>query len=231
MSKPNLFLPTLAMLISMGVLCALGFWQLHRLQWKIDLAEQIEAEFSKDISTLSLRPADIEGDYNFKRGALEGTYDFDTQIFVAPRVYKNLPGKHVYTLLRLNDGSHILVNRGWVPIDWTFDHEDPRTRTALQSRTVAGTLRFSERNPFTPDNRPEKNQWYFAEPARLAQIHNIPDMHERVLMLDNSGPEGDYPIPQGGPPPLKNHHLQYAIFWFVMAGILFIIYTLRFLRK
>lgn len=231
MSKQSLLWPTLSSLCGIAILCALGFWQLQRLEWKINLENELDKEFTRDISEMTIKPSDIDGNYMFKRGTLSGTYDFETQIYISPRVYKNLPGRHVYTLLRLKDGSNILVNRGWVPNGWSFDRETPEKRAALQTDAIQGVLRTPEHNPFSPENKPEKEQWYFAEPALLAKIKTIPKMHDRVLVLEGQGPESEYPIPTNGKPVLENNHLQYAIFWFVMAGILFIMYILRFLRK
>jgi cytochrome oxidase assembly protein ShyY1 len=56
-------------------------------------------------------------------------------------------------------------------------------------------------------------------------------MHDKVLFLEGPEVEGNYPVAAATKPELPNDHLQYAIFWFTMAGVLFIIYCVRFLKK
>lgn len=232
MAKQDILLPTLLTLAAMALLCGLGFWQLQRLEWKQNLMAQLDAEYEKDAAQVTLRPEDIEGDFDYRRGTLYGSYDFDKQILIGPRVYKNIPGRHVYTPLRLQDGSHILVNRGWVPNDWRFENETAAARALASEGKVTGLLRKdSERNPFTPPNDPLKNAWYFPDVAEIARVKSIDNLRPGIFSLERQETEGDYPIPMTQRPDIPNNHLQYAIFWFAMAGIAFIIYLLRFWGK
>jgi surfeit locus 1 family protein len=230
--QKKLLWPTLSALAGILILCFLGYWQLQRLEWKTAMIDALDAEYAKDAAQLVLSPSEIEGNYNFKRGTLRGAYDFDKQITVGPRVYKNLPGRHVITPFKLEDGTTILVNRGWVPNEWRSDTELPEARAAAQTGSVTGLLRNAQKpNPFTPDNDLLKGEWYYANPAQIAEVKSIKRMHDKIIYLEGSETESNYPIAQATKPILPNDHLQYAIFWFTMAGVLFVIYCLRFLKK
>ncbi len=230
--KTSILLPTLLTLLGIATLCSLGSWQLHRLEWKTERIAQLDAEYKKDAAQIPLAPADLDGDFHYRRGTVRGAYVFDRQILLGPRVYRNLPGRHVYTPLRLEDGSFLLVNRGWVPGDWTFETETPAEHAAAQSKKITGLLRKpAKRNAFTPDNRPAKDEWYFADIPAISAEKDIPGLHDTILELEDGDAGNRYPVAQATKPDIPNDHLQYAIFWFSMAGILAVIYALRFLKK
>jgi surfeit locus 1 family protein len=227
MSKQNLWLPTFMTLLGIAILCGLGYWQLERAEWKRNLVAELDAEYSKDASQtiLDLKQPDLE----FSRGSLEGQYDFGKQIFIGPRTYTNLPGRHVFTPFILTDGTIVLVNRGWVPNEWKF--ADEQNRDALQTGKVTGLVRKPDRHPFAPENRPELDQWYYPDIEQFEQAKKVGAVQPYILMLEAQEIESGYPVAAATKPQLPNDHLQYAIFWFTMAGILAIIFVLRFLRK
>lgn len=212
------------------VLCALGVWQLQRLTWKTNLVNQLNAEYAKDATQAFLSPADTRGDFMFRRGTLRGVYEYERQIKIGPRVYEKFPGYHVLTPLRLEDGSHILVNRGWVPQDWAFKMES--IPMPGQDVAVTGLLRNPEApNSFTPENRPDRDEWFSADIPQIAGAKKISGLGPYLLYLEGRDVSGTFPIPQSSKPDLPNNHLQYAVFWFTMAGILLTIYAIRFFRK
>lgn len=240
--KPSLLLPSLITFLSISILCGLGIWQLQRLEWKTALIEALDTEYAKDATKNIITGQDLE---NYEtadekdaplaiRGTITGTYDLSKQIFIGTRFYDNIPGKHVFTPMRMDDGSWILVNRGWVSQNWRPSDETSPPPTGAVN--ITGLLRRPmERNPFTPDNNPLKDEWYYPDLGEIMDVKNIPGtIHEYIMHVEKNEDEGnatDYPIVESAKPVLDNNHLQYAIFWFLMAGILFIMYVLRFLRK
>ena len=242
-SRPKkLLLPTLLTFAGISILCSLGVWQLQRLEWKTSLIETLDAEYPKDATQNIITGQNLE---NYEaadkknaplavRGTVTGTYDLTKQILVGTRFYDNLPGKHVLTPLQMDDGTWLLVNRGWVSQSWKpVDEANPPPNGTV---SITGLLRRpTERNPFTPDNKPLKDEWYYPDLEEIADVKNISGtIHEYILHQEkdeNSASTADYPIAEAAKPVLDNNHLQYAIFWFSMAAILFVIYVLRFLRK
>ena len=46
-----------------------------------------------------------------------GTFEPDAELILYGRPLDGRPGDHVVTLLRITDGSAVLVDRGWIPFD------------------------------------------------------------------------------------------------------------------
>jgi surfeit locus 1 family protein len=225
-------LATLLMLAALAVLCSLGVWQLHRLEWKTALIEKLDAEYAKHASNIILDQkalAKIEDARPFVvRGTVRGRYDYSGEILVGPRVFGNLPGYHVLTpfIVEGPAPATLIVNRGWVPQHW-----DVASDQKTQPGSVSGLLRRPDENPFAPENIPEKNQWYRTDPGQIAGVKNLPETYGYVLYREGAEGESEYPVTGAARPELPNNHLQYAIFWFTMAGTLLVVYALRFLRK
>lgn len=219
---------TLFTILGVSILCGLGIWQLQRLEWKNGIVEKLDAEYRKDAQNTHLTSSDLEKTFDFKRGTLTGIYDFKNQVRVGPRVYDSLPGFHVITPLKLDDGSDVLVNRGWVSEHWTFADEINPPAGTVQ---VTGLLRPpSKDNPFRPENAPDKDQWYDADPEQIAAAKNLSRVHKYILYVEGSETD-NYPLPLPGRLAFENNHLYYAFFWFTMAGILVLVFIMRFVKK
>ncbi|HXS30103.1 MAG TPA: SURF1 family protein, partial [Steroidobacteraceae bacterium] len=91
---------------------SLGFWQWHRgehrsAQW---------AEFSRtDVPAVEASAASLERLERFTRVRVSGVLDPQRQFLLDNISHEGAPGYEVLTVLRLADGSHLLVNRGWLP--------------------------------------------------------------------------------------------------------------------
>jgi surfeit locus 1 family protein len=75
-------------------------------------------------------------------------------------------GFHLITPLVRTDGSTVLVDRGFVS-----EHVAAKRKISTSEGEVEihGMLRESQaRNSFTPDNNPEKGEWYWADIAAMA---------------------------------------------------------------
>ena len=75
-------------------------------------------------------------------------------------------GFHLITPLVRTDGSTVLVDRGFIsePISAKRKSSTPEGEVEIH-----GMLRESQaRNSFTPDNNPEKGEWYWADIAAMA---------------------------------------------------------------
>lgn len=218
------------------VLIALGTWQMHRLQWKNHMLASFDEEYAKDARKTPITARDLKADFTLKRGMLTGVYERDKQVLIGPRVYGQLPGFHVLTPLRLAggataDGIYIFVDRGWVPADWTF--QDEIAPSGSGTVHIAATLRRpGERNPFTPPNEPARGRWYSVDTDALAAHFSLASVAPYIAYAENGfGPATDseaYPVPQPARPDIPNNHLQYAIFWYIMAAALGVIYVIRF---
>lgn len=129
-------------------------------------------------------------------------------------------GYWILTPLTQQDGSTVIINRGFVPLD----RRDPATRKDAQTTgqvTVTGLLRMPEpANWFTPANVPAKNNWYRKDPAEIAATFKLSRVAPFLIDADASANPGN--IPQGGETLVNfpNNHLGYALTWFGLAAAL-----------
>lgn len=110
--RPGLW-PTLAAIVVIAATASLGKWQYNRAAQKASLQGQLAAARSE--IALPLKGArDVDRSMRYRRVAAIGTFDASRQIWIDNRTYKGTAGYYVLTPMRLADGSHVIVNRGWV---------------------------------------------------------------------------------------------------------------------
>ncbi len=227
------FWATLCTLAGVVVLCALGTWQLHRLEWKQDVLAAIDKEYETDSLTRSLVVADMSSKVlRFKRGYLVGSYQNDKEILLQSRTYKGVPGYHVLVpLILTEDRGSILVNRGWIPIESDRKPDFQMARTD-KSVKIGGILRSApEDNAFVPYNQPEKDMWYRVDITQIGEAVGVSDLHPTIFYVEqDEGSVGSeaYPKPVAAKLRPNNNHAQYAFFWFTMACALIGVYFTRF---
>ena len=89
-------------------------------------------------------------------------------ILLGPRVRDGTNGYHVVVPFVRADGSTVLVDRGFVTKELARDVK--RKLEADEGEVkILGMLRTTQvRNKFTPENHPEKGEWYWADVEAMA---------------------------------------------------------------
>ncbi len=107
-------LPTLATVAAVILFAALGIWQLGRADDKRALA----SDFAGAGPVIEWRrlPADAP---RYQRVSVRGHYDSGHQFLLDNRSHDSVAGVEVLTPFVLDDGSAVLVNRGWLPFGAT----------------------------------------------------------------------------------------------------------------
>lgn len=222
----------------LGVLVSLGIWQLQRLSWKEGLIAQIDARshaapvaIPPEASWPALKPED----YEYRRVTLTGRFEHDKEALVfraaGPGDILAQPGYLVVTPLRLADGAHVLVTRGFVP----EASRDPATRAAGQIMgdvTLTGLMRAPEpRNWFTPPDDPAKNSWFTRDTAEIVQYFRLERAAPFSVDADATPVPGG--LPRGGVTvvEIRNDHLSYALTWFGLAATLLVVLGLVLVRR
>ena len=103
------FLFQLFVIFFITLFCALGTWQLYRLQWKLELISEIT--FGLDSQPIEYSSSIKK---NYQRINAKGKFDFDKQIYLYSLNEKGKPGYDVVTPFRTNKNENVLVNRGWI---------------------------------------------------------------------------------------------------------------------
>ncbi len=192
-------------------LLSLGFWQIYRLNWKLELIEQIENSLKNDPVELS----NIEKK-NYLRIKTSGDIDFDKQIYLYNLNDSGKPGFEVINPIKIGDENY-LMNRGWIP----FEKKDLPEINLVDQNQIVGTLMLQTKpSTFKPENDIEKNYWFTLNREDILKFTGI-NFSQYVIYLN-----GDYKIPKPRviTAKISNNHKKYAITWFSMAISILLIY-------
>jgi surfeit locus 1 family protein len=196
------------------ILVSLGIWQIDRLAWKEGILASIAA--AERAPPVPLPPAPSP----FEKVFVTGTPDPRTVSLFGDDVRDTATGSTVdggelLVVLRRQAAAPILVDLGWMPFA-DFGHV-----TLAPSLAVSGFAQAPERaNYFTPKDDPADHQFYLLDPARIGPPLGVPDLAPFVLVAMGEPPVRGWPEPAASLPRPPNDHLQYALTWFGLAGVL-----------
>ena len=213
----NKFLFSVFVYFIILVLLSLGCWQLYRLNWKLNLIQEIENSLKNDPIELSKA-----NEKNFLRIQTSGEIDFDKQIYLYNLNENGKPGFEVVNPILINDKNY-LINRGWIP----FNQKDKPEINLVDEIKIIGTLKLqSKASTFKPENDIEKNYWFTLDRDDVFK-YTGKNFSNFIIYLN-----GDYNIPKPKviTANISNNHKKYAITWFSMAISILLIY-LYFRRK
>ncbi|CAG8492894.1 2914_t:CDS:2 [Ambispora gerdemannii] len=213
------YLLTLIPIITFG----LGTWQVQRLRWKMGLINEAQERTAKPPMKLPKNiNLDVLDELLYRRVYATGQFRHDQEMLLGIRHYDNKPGYLVITPLERENGSTVLVKRGWI----SKEKADPAIRPKSQAKgivSVEGLLRKSDKKNWnTPVNNPDKNQWLWtdlemmaertgAQPVLIEQSLEVPHYATNTL-IDDGIPIGKLPQVE-----FRNTHLEYAITWYTLS--------------
>jgi cytochrome oxidase assembly protein ShyY1 len=193
---------------------SLGFWQLARDDQKQEKVRAAEAAYAAPAPPLEAGTV-VPGD----RVEARGTYDPDGEALLRNRVRGDRGGVDVLTPLVLDDGTAVIVDRGWLPGSASTAPVPPPPTGEV---VVRGILR--ESRALGSDD----------EVTELRDLPSVPRVDVEVLQQPDAAPlldewiEAQYQDPPPGdddpelptpPPPDSVNHYQYALQWFGLALI------------
>jgi len=213
--------PAVMTLAGLAVLVGLGLWQLERKAWKEALIAQLDRRLSAAPIALP-PPAEWPrlrvGDSEFLRVRL--TVQFanadDALLYTGGSPLRDdikSPGYFVLAPGRLPSGEQVVVNRGFAA-----DRTYPRPSGSLD---IVGVLRWPEAPSwFVADHDSGGSIWFVRDPGKMAQVRNWGPVAPFYIEQESPVPEGGSPRPAALKVRLRNDHLQYALTWFSLAGVL-----------
>jgi surfeit locus 1 family protein len=212
---------TLLTVLGSMILCALGSWQLVRLDWKHSLLASIEIEYAKDAIQHPLTVNDFMSlkKNTLMRGSVSGHWDSNNII----ALYNAKDGHDFYVPLRLKDGGHVLVSIG--------SGKDTPTLTTKYV-TITGAARM-QGDPwrFGIKNIPEKGQWVYLDMNDIRAHTSIKDLPQSILYAETQQPKTKSLTITAARYAPNNNHLKYAFFWYFMCIAMVSVYYFRFWSK
>jgi surfeit locus 1 family protein len=239
--------PALAMLIALGILLALGTWQMQRLYEKEALIARLNAVLTSTptalnpISLPAITVASSTGTgtgtgsktttpdtvQEFLRVSITGTYIQSRSVpvratFPAPKNAKSLGGLGFFwmTPLQIDGGPVVFINRGFVPAG--ADTKAPPILTPEGTQTIVGLVRSPEtRQTFTPADQPQRGEYFIRDPKVLSEAVAIKQAALGFFVdAERIGDGLTAPVGINSTDMIgriSNNHLQYAVTWYGFA--------------
>ncbi|MDC0632640.1 SURF1 family protein [Candidatus Pelagibacter ubique] len=210
------FLFSIFVFFFISVFLALGSWQIIRLNWKLELINQIESSL-KDI------PVNLSNSKhkNYLRIKTRGSIDFEKQIYLYSLNEKGKPGFEVINPLKVGNNNYLL-NRGWIP----FNKKEDETINVIDENYINGVLRKQIKpNMFKPENDLSENYWFTLDRDDIFKFTGK-NFSPYVIYLSGNN---EFPNPKSITANISNNHKKYALTWFSLAISILLIYL--YLRK
>jgi len=223
-------LGAVAFALVFGMACILlGRWQLSRAEEKDVRATAVETNYRRAAvpleSVLPQQGAPLGDTQVWTHVTTSGGYAAP-QLLVRNRAFQGTQGVEVLVPLRLDDGSLLVVDRGWLPYGQDAASV-PVVPAAPGGRvTVSGWLKPGEESR---DRDLPSGQLATVDLGAVATLTGG-RVHAAYLVLGEEAPTPttrptllDAPSPERGP------HLAYALQWFGMAvfGVAFVVFLYR----
>lgn len=152
----------------------LGVWQYKRLKWKTELISRCEESILKEpIKNLPKNlNEEICSKLEFRRFFVKGRFNYNHEMFIGPRIKNGEIGYLLVTpFIRSDDGTQILVERGWIKDDKIHPNlrKGPLSHLSLpkQEITIQAIFRLMPKKKFVHLKHTENSRQF-----------NFPDVYE-----------------------------------------------------
>lgn len=225
--RPRWILSHLLVLAGIITMVGLGFWQLDRLDQRQSRNEQVTERLYEPITDIDSLVSPID-DYrvgakvSFRRVSARGEYQVTDQVLIHNRSFKGAPGFWVFTPLLLEEGTAIVVNRGWVPFSFGLDEALSNAESPAGNVSVVGLLRETVTAEGLQSADPATGMLSALARPDLARLEAQLDYEilPVYLQLEEQYPNDlDWPLKLPPPELDEGPHLAYAVQWFVFVAI------------
>jgi len=219
--SPRWIIGHVVVAVAVGVCATLGLWQLDRRSERRAENERVKDRIEHPVPL----PADgftagSTAGLRYRGVSVTGRYDQAHEFLVRYRSREGLPGYGVITPLVTPDGA-VLVDRGWVPLDWGERWPVSDAAPPTGEVRVDGWLAAPHRSRVEPTApSPATGKPGLVADVAAPQLRPLlpyDRLYELTLVAD--GPTDRFPAPVGLPDISEGPHLSYAFQWFCFGAI------------
>lgn len=224
---------TLIVVAAMGVTVRLGIWQLDRNAQRQAQIKQVLVMQAMPMLDLNLRPVPnnlITMEY--RQVTVTGQYDFSQQVALRNQA-RNLelgdePGFALVTPLVLPDGTAVVVERGWIPLQYSTpdswqQFNEPgiiSLQGVLRLSMTHGELGSTLADPTLAPGETRLNIWNFVNLTRLQLQIPYPILEVYIQQSPNANLNA-LPYRLVDQPDLDpGEHIGFAAQWFFFCALL-----------
>lgn len=240
-SKVRLLVLTFCATLLFSGFFALGTWQVKRLSWKLDLIQRVTERVNAsavDAPGPSRWPNISVTADEYRHVRVHGTFLHSQSAYVQATTEYGI-GFWLLTPLRLEDGSVVLINRGFVSEraapnlndhssnDGLINNSDSNPPDSNPPITVTGLLRISEPDGgFLRYNDPATDRWHSRDVQAIAAARGLIKVAPYFIDADATIPRpavtavpiaSDQPVAGLTVIAFHNSHLVYALTWYALA--------------
>jgi surfeit locus 1 family protein len=218
----------LAALLTAGITARLGWWQLDRAAQKTRLQDaQLERQALPPLPATELARDPVAAATQHQRHVLlQGRWLSERTIYLENRQMDARNGFFAVTPLMLDDGSAVLVQRGWFPRDQADRTRivalpPPDGRVEVQGRIAPGPGRIYEFSGAAsgPIRQNLDIQAYARETA--LSLRPVSVVQEDGPHTPQDGLQRHWPLPAAD----VQKHYGYAFQWFALSALALILYA------
>lgn len=205
-----------------GACIALSTWQFAR-------RDEARQEIDRVLANYTAQPVPLQDalplldafDENDKwiPVVISGTYLPSEQLIVRSRPREQVAGVEVLTPLQTEDGSVLIIDRGWLPAN--EDPEEPYELPEPPTGEVTVVARLKASEPSIPGRGMSHGQVATIELPLIQEVLNAPTYTGAygLLASETPAPTETAPLPALKPSLDEGAHLSYAFQW-IMFGVL-----------
>jgi surfeit locus 1 family protein len=212
--------------LAVPLFLSLGFWQWHRGEYR----SAQWAQFARaDVPAVEFSAAALTRQPRFTRVLVRGEWDRQRQFLLDNISHQGAPGYAALSILTLPDGSHLLVNRGWLPFSGYRDQLPDIAIHATGEQVLSGRLGKLPVAGIAAGVMPPASDGPW---PRLTSFPGVQDLEQAlggpllpvVLLLDaDSGPGFLRDWKPLGVSPDRNY--SYAVQWWAFALLALVLFV------
>src|SRR5471032_239002 len=224
-------LPFIATVLVVALGIALGNWQERRAAQKIALEHKLAVGNAAAPVLVGATPLAADA-IEWRRVAVTGQFVPGWPVYLDNRPYQGRPGFYLLMPLQVAGSKmHVLVERGWLPLNLAARDKLPAYATPQGTITIEGIARLSAGHVMSLGAAPALRPGAIVQNAEVAQVAADSGLAMQPFVLEQSAPaipaagdDGlirDWPAPSLG----VEKHRGYAFQWYslaLMAGLFFV---------
>lgn len=191
----------------------LSLWQFDRLDQRREFNSRVERRATEEVVDVTALDLSAPADFEWQRVGAVGTYQPADEVLILNRSQGGRAGLNVVTPLELEDGSILLVVRGFLPLELDVP------RPPEGSVKVIGTARLSDARRSTDLNTSDGDvrEFFRLDIDRIAE--QIDGTVLPLALYAEASEPAENPLlqPAARPTLSEGSHLSYAVQWIIFA--------------